>query len=56
MDPPLAPVHFVLGDKLPLVYEVVTAICGYSPGNYTYVGAKDSAKRSNAVSASSKFM
>ena len=51
MDPPLAPVHFVLGDKLPRVHEVVTAICSYSPRNYTYRGARESTKRSNAVAA-----
>ena len=43
------PVQFVLGDKLPLVCEMVKAITDFSPGWYTYDKSKESQKRVEAI-------
>ena len=43
-------VEFILGDKLPWVYEAVIAIYGYSPGGLPKEG-RESKARKKAVNA-----
>ena len=42
-------VHFVLGDKLPLVYEMVMSLSDFSPGWYSYDKSNESEKRKQGI-------